>query len=199
MSTFVGHSLAAAAIASCARRTVRSERPVIVTTLAVAAALLPDLDVLFLAVLGPGAVAHRGVSHGLLFAVATAGALTVAARPLARAPATRLFAVLLLAGLSHLLLDFLMGAGPPVRPFAPFDDRGFLAPIRLLPIAYYARAAEGYRSLAFWRLNAVAATLEALILAPALLVANPGGRARTRALAATLSVATLAVTLALYN
>lgn len=166
---------------------------------AVAAALLPDADVLVLAALGPSSVAHRGLSHGLPFAIASAAALTLVARRLARAPAGRVFAVLLLAGLSHLALDFLMGAGPPVRPFAPFDDRGFLAPARLLPIAYYAKTTAGYGSLAFWKLNALAAALEALILAPALVVASGEWHTRTRALAATLSVASMAATFALYN
>lgn len=198
MSTFVGHSLAAAVVAASAGDRLRAERPRAVVALAIAAALLPDLDVLFL-LLGPGAASHRGLSHSLLFATASAGLLALAARPLVRAPLGRLFAVLLVAALSHLLLDFLMGAGPPIRPFAPFDERGFLAPVRLLPIAYYARSAEGYRSAGFLLRNGLAAALELAILAPPLLLLKPAWGARTRALAATLSVAAVLATLALYN
>jgi hypothetical protein len=104
-----------------------------------------------------------------------------------------------LACVSHLVLDFLMGAGPPIRPFAPFDDRGFLAPARLLPIALYARTAEGYRSAAFWIGNGLAVALELAILAPPLLLHGSAWRSRTRALAATLCAAAIAATVALYN
>ena len=101
--------------------------------------------------------------------------------------------------MSHLALDYLMGAGPPVRPFAPFDERGWLAPVRLLPIAYYATAAGGLRNPAFWGLNAVAAALRIAIVAPALVLLAPAARARTRALAATLIVTGVATAFVLYN
>lgn len=197
MSTFVGHALAATVLVSSSRPRIPPERLRVVTAFAALAAVLPDLDVFLL--MGSRAVAHRGITHSLVFVVGAAVVLAGLARAFVDVGRTRLFVLMLLAGGSHLLLDFLMGAGPPIRPFAPFDDRGFLAPMRLLPIAYYARTSQGYRSVAFWAGNGVAAALEAAILAPALLVADPAWRARTRALAATLCVAAAAVTLALYN
>lgn len=197
MSTFIGHALAATVVASTSRGRSAPRRYWVVTGLAIVAALLPDVDV-FLRTQS-GFVAHRGLTHSLLFAAISAAVLTAMARFLVEVATARLFAVMFLACLSHLLLDFLMGAGPPIRPFAPFDDRGFLAPARLLPIAYYARTAEGYRSAAFWAGNGLAAALEAAILAPPLLVASSAWRSRTRALAATLCVAAIVASIALYN
>jgi membrane-bound metal-dependent hydrolase YbcI (DUF457 family) len=197
MSTFVGHALAATVLVSSSRSRIPAEEYRVVMALAIFAAVLPDIDV-FLRV-GSSVVAHRGLTHSLLFAVIAAAALSLVVRAFMDMATARLFLLLFLAYVSHLFLDFLMGAGPPIRPFAPFDDRGFLAPARLLPIAYYAKTAEGYRSVAFWGLNAFAAALEALIFTPALLSTNPEWRGRTRALAVTLSIATVAATLALYN
>jgi inner membrane protein len=197
MSTFVGHAFAAAVVVSTSRGSLPARPYSAVTALAIAAAVLPDIDVFL--VTQSGVVAHRELTHSLLFATISAAALTVVARALVDTAGLRLFLVMFLAGASHLLLDFLMGAGPPVRPFAPFDDRGFLAPVRLLPIAYYAKTADGYRWVAFWIGNGVAAALEVAILAPPLLVTNPAWRSRTRALAAALSLAAVGASLALYN
>lgn len=196
MSTFVAHSLAATVVASASRGATPPGRHRVVTALAVAAALLPDVDVLLVTWAGG---AHRGLTHSLAFVVVSAIVLAAAARARVGAAGGRLFLVMFLAGVSHLLLDFLMGAGPPVRPFAPFDDSGYLAPWRLLPIAYYARTADGYRSVEFWARNGIAAALEVAILAPALLVTAPGWRRRTRTLAAALSLAAVGASLALYN
>jgi membrane-bound metal-dependent hydrolase YbcI (DUF457 family) len=197
MSTFVGHALAATVVVSTSRG-LPAERHRVVMVLAVIAALLPDIDV-FLLLTGSRAVTHRGLTHSLLFAVLSAAALTAVARALVNLSTPRLFLLMLLACVSHLVLDFLMGAGPPIRPFAPLDDRGFLAPVRLLPIAYYARTAEGYRSAGFWIGNGLAVALEVAILAPPLLIRGSSWRSRTRALAATLCVAAIAATVALYN
>jgi membrane-bound metal-dependent hydrolase YbcI (DUF457 family) len=197
MSTLVGHALAGAAVSATMRGPVAVERRRLLVALAIGSAILPDADA-FLLLLGPrGAVVHRGLSHSLLFAAVVAGALTLAARR--RLPPARTFALLFLAGVSHLALDYLMGAGPPVRPFAPFDERGWLAPVRLLPCAYYATSAGGLRNSAFWLLNAGAAALELAIVAPALIALSPARRARTRALAAALIVAGLATAFVLYN
>lgn len=197
MSTFVGHALAATVVVSTSRAAIPPQRRPYVTVLAIVAAILPDVDVLL--VTASGVVEHRGLTHSLMFAVISAAALAAVARALVDTGIARLFVVMFLACASHLLLDFLMGAGPPIRPLAPFDDRGFLAPVRLLPIAYYARTAEGYRSVAFWVGNGIAAALEVAILAPPLLVTSPAWRSRTRTLAAALSLAAVGATLALYN
>lgn len=197
MSTFVGHALAATVAVSTSRGAIPPRRYGFVTALAIVAALLPDVDVFL--VTAAGVVAHRGVTHSLLFAAISAAALTAVARALVKMATARLFLMMFLACASHLLLDFLMGAGPPIRPLAPFDDRGFLAPVRLLPIAYYATTADGYRSVAFWVGNGIAAALEVAILAPPLLVTDPAWRSRTRTLAAALSLAAVGATLALYN
>jgi len=92
-----------------------------------------------------------------------------------------------------------MGAGPPVRPFAPLSDRAFLAQLRLVPIAYYTTTAAGYRSAAYWIPNALAASLEVVLLAPWFSVLAPAQPAHARAMAACVSLAGGLATIALFN
>lgn len=199
MSSVLGHALAGTVVASAGFPRGASRARAGAVALAVAAALTPDLDVVWMA-LRPGAGdVHRGVTHGLPFAIVVAGVLAaVSHRPL-RQPAARLFLVFLAAVTSHLVLDYLMGAGAPIRPLTPFEDRGFSAPLTLVPVAYYARTPAAYARPTFWLLNARAALIEALIVAPWLVVVARGQRTRTRLLAAGTAIAAMLLTAALYR
>ena len=95
-------------------------------------ATLPDLDALP-RLIGRGDFAifgsHRGITHSIMFAVATAGFMTVGASLLG---ASRLcmFCYVVLAALSHGILDAFTdyGSGVGVAFFSPFSEHRFKAP-----------------------------------------------------------------------
>jgi inner membrane protein len=198
MSTLVGHALAAT-VASSAGAGGDQRAWWRITAFAILAAVLPDLDIVVFLTLEPlGMIPHRGISHSVLFAIASSSALTlIASRPpgLAR---KRIWVVLFAAALSHPALDYLMGAGPPVPFFAPFSERGLLSPLRLLPTAYYGRAAGAYFTTPFWTVNSVAALLEIVIFLPPVLAIRSKSVV-TRALAPAIVLCGLALTLRLYR
>jgi inner membrane protein len=198
MSTLVGHALAATLATSAGGD--RPPRRGLLVALAVVTALLPDLDiVVFLALRPLGMVPHRGASHTLLFALASATLMTLLSWRSLRLPAGRVWCVLAIAAASHPLLDYLMGAGPPVPFFAPLSERGFLFPWRVLPVAYYGKTVGAYGSAAFWALNALAAGLELVIFLPLVVLTRRTSAARTKVLAVALALGGVALTLRLYR
>ena len=58
-----------------------------------------------------------------------------------------LWAGLLVVALVHPLLDYLVGHGPGVPWFWPWDRTGYLSPVEVLPGAYYASSLQGLVSL----------------------------------------------------
>jgi len=199
MSTLVGHALAATLATSAAGREQVPRRGLLIA-LAVMTAILPDLDIVFFLALRPvGMVPHRGFSHTLLFAAASATIMTLLASRMVRIPVSRLGWVFALAAVSHPLLDYLMGAGPPVHFFVPLSDRGYLFPWRVLPIAFYGKTAGAYLGARFWALNALAAGLEIVIFSPLVLFTTRSSPARTKALALAVAICGVALTIRLYR
>lgn len=113
-------------------------------------AVLPDADFIGykLGVPYTSMPGHRGLSHSILAAFCLAGAVTLWARrrrgpdragpPTDRHPPRTLFPYLLLAALSHGLLDALTNGGLGIAFFAPFSDtRHFFPwrPIRVAPLS----------------------------------------------------------------
>lgn len=194
MSTPIGHLLGGTLAASAAAgESAWRDRRLLLRILLLA--LLPDADALVLLVVP---TAHRGVSHGLPFAAVAAAALVaLGGRRLSLAPA-RAWLALFLAAASHPVLDALMGAGPPVPFLAPFSQRGWLFPVRVVPTAYYAKVAHGYLLPSFWILNGAAALLEAGIFGGALVAARPDAAPRARILGAVTAGAALALSIGLY-
>ena len=117
----------------------------------VAAAMLPDLDVLAFALHVPYADAfgHRGASHSLLFAallavVAAMGWRALQARPLQAA------AWVLICAASHPLLDALTSGGLGVALAWPWSEQRWFAPwrpIRVSPFANNFFSARGWATL----------------------------------------------------
>jgi membrane-bound metal-dependent hydrolase YbcI (DUF457 family) len=154
--------------------------------------LLPDFDVVFFILLKPvGVTPHRGLTHSLLFiglaALAFMG-LTFKAFPLGK---TRLFLLSFIVLFTHLLLDYLMGAGPPIRFFAPFWRRGFLSPVKVIPCAYYSTSAGGLLRLLTHAPTLVGFILEILLFVPVIVILKNKGNDRRRA---TLRMVCVAVT-----
>lgn len=198
MSTIVGHALAGVAVSAVASSGIPAGSKRAVAVAAVLAAVLPDVDVVLLLVWPEGAE-HRGLSHSLIAAAAIAAAVAAGSRRKTRLSFKPGFLLLFAAALSHLLLDWAMGTGPPIRPFAPFSEVGYLAPARLVPTAYYARTASGYATPLFWFGNAFALALEVLVLVPAIIGLRRHSSRRLRILAGATSATAFAVTLLLFN
>lgn len=167
MSSFIGHALTGVISKQRIKTELQPEKERLLYILAAAAALLPDLDVLFFILIRPdGMLPHRGFSHSLLFAVLAAALLTALTRKAFPVPRLRLFLVYLVPLLAHLALDYLMGAGPRVPFFAPFSYEGFLAPVRLVPCAFYSRSIDGLFGLLTTPIVLIGFALDALIFAP---------------------------------
>jgi inner membrane protein len=97
-------------------------------------AMLPDLDVVGFAIgiRYADMLGHRGLSHSLAFALATATGLTLAIRG---AWDTRLWLFLTLATASHALLDALTDGGLGVALFAPWSGRRYFLPWRPIVVS----------------------------------------------------------------
>lgn len=169
MPSPVGHALAGLTVyALCVRRS--GERPSVRGALpAVAAALLPDADLVLNVLVGPGH--HRAESHSVGMAALAGLAVAALARLGRRRDAGRLGVLVGLSWLSHVLLDWLgRDTNPPIGLMAlwPFSHGWYASPVPLfLDIG---RTLE-------WdtvRNNALAATWECLLLVPVLwLAARP--------------------------
>ncbi len=199
MSTFVGHSLAGTLIGSVAGQACDERQRRLLILFSVITAVLPDFDIVIFLVFQPQMVPHRGFSHTLLFALLSSGILTLVASRFMQMRLARLWSVLFLAALSHLLLDYLMGAGAPVPLFWPFLDLGFICPYKLVPVAYYGKVARAYFSFPFWALNGLAIALEIIIFVPMIVIARSGTSLRIRLLAAVVILAGLLLTVKIYN
>jgi inner membrane protein len=165
MSSFFGHSLAAYALASAVRQSPAS--PLGRLRWAgwlIAVASAPDLDYLIPALSSP---AHHGIriTHSIAFSLilplCTGGALYLASNP---GPQRRSLSICaMLAGLSHLVLDFLVGV-TQLPLLWPLSAATFVSPVGVLPSAGRVRILNYYlyRNL----------LIEIGILAPILYVAR---------------------------
>lgn len=105
----------------------------------IAAAVLPDADVLAFALHIPYADAfgHRGASHSLLFAALLAVLATLLARPL-RAGRMQAAAFVFVCALSHPLLDALTSGGLGVALWWPWSEQRLFAPWRPIRVSPFA-------------------------------------------------------------
>lgn len=99
-------------------------------------AMLPDLDVLTFrfGIAYSDALGHRGFSHSLLFALLAALACT-AAFPSMRARFQTSFPFLLIAAVSHGVLDAFTNGGMGVEFLWPWWDARFFAPVRPIEVS----------------------------------------------------------------
>lgn len=169
MASVVAHAIGAAAVWEAGRNLPggRVPRQAPWYLLPAAIAVLPDLDVVALMLLPPGAAAHRGASHSIVAAAGIAlcaWALVRLAHPQARF--ARTFPLLLACALVHPVLDYLMGCGPPVPFLWPLVARGWLSPVQLIPTAYYALSPRGLIRVALDPRSWAGAGLECLSLGP---------------------------------
>ncbi|MGV8960502.1 MAG: metal-dependent hydrolase [Stenotrophomonas sp.] len=117
----------------------------------VAAAMLPDADVLAFALHIPYADAfgHRGASHSLLFAIALAGLALLGHRQL-HSSRRQAAAWIFICTLSHPLLDTFTSGGLGVALWWPWSEHRLFAPwrpIRVSPFANGFFSARGLETL----------------------------------------------------
>jgi inner membrane protein len=169
MSTPLGHIAAGAAIYFSYSR-LRSPHTLWALPCFILLAILPDFD--YLTIWFFGIRQEPRVTHGVLFCVLSGIVAwlltrrfqqnTVTARPLG-------IGGFILAPLSHLVLDFSVGAHTlPI--FWPFPHGELMSPLPLLPSVVHARSIA---DLALWR-NSI---LEAMVLMPVLLLLVARARA----------------------
>lgn len=135
MSSFVGHSLSAIAIYFTQERALISKNRVFWLIWLIIVASAPDIDYLIPEL---NLSAHQGlrITHSFLF-IAILPCCTIAVFKFFKFPeykSKKEFILLVLAGLSHLLLDLLVGV-TPLPLLWPFSHHKFLLPFGILPSA----------------------------------------------------------------
>ncbi len=133
--------------------------------------ILPDLDVLLIIIINllesESAVNHRGLSHSLGFALLISlGVSFVLLFVKKRQNILKVFSICMSIFCLHFILDFLMGAGPQIRFFLPFHDKGFISSIKIIPTAYWASTSSGIIGIIFSLKTWIGIFLEILIFAP---------------------------------
>jgi len=168
MSSFMGHSLGAAAcwklLEPWATEARRPERTPLVAAVVLGA--LPDLDVVAAIALKPFVhLQHRGPSHSLLAAVGL-GLITgwIVTRLAPENKATRLLPAFFIVACIHPLLDWAMACGPPVPFLWPLTGKGWLSPVQFVPTAYYSHSLAGLLGLFTDPRSVVGALLEISVL-----------------------------------
>lgn len=150
MPTIITHAVAAGALATGLTRS--RCQPALFWILCAGLAVLPDADVVAFALRVPydSMWAHRGLSHSLPLAAATAALVAALARHRLPMRGPVLWPCLTVAMVSHGVLDAFTNGGPGVAFVAPFDTTRFFAPWRpvmVSPIGLHFFSPWGLRTL----------------------------------------------------
>jgi inner membrane protein len=197
MPTLIGHAVVGWATAQNGLHRKSRYEIRAVAFVAALLAMLPDVDVIAFGLGIPYAakLGHRGFTHSLTFALASAliGHACIRWQLWRKghdAPGILAFLLLFLAAASHPLLDMLTDGGLGVALLAPFSWTRFFFPLRPIPVSAIGVDGETGYVLAW----------EAAVLSPLALAAIlPNGTGRSRrfarwlGLAVTLAVCTLRV------
>lgn len=171
MSSIFAHACAGVIVKESIKTDSSLRNNRLLLSLAIFVALLPDIDVLIYFIFKSSSIIpHRAETHSLLFAFVTCGFFTILSSRLFNIPIFKLFLIFLFSILSHLALDYLMGAGPPIPLFAPFSYKGFLSPIKVVPCAFYSKSVTGLFQLLFYPPALIGYCLEMLIFLPIILL-----------------------------
>jgi len=170
MSALLGHCLGAVAAGRMPafekhRRFLFSAE---VTLAALFLAAAPDLDIAY-KIFYQGQSSHRGPSHSLLVSAGLVLLVWLVVSRLGRRGGLVLPLALVLASLSHLMLDYLTGCGPKIMLFWPFGVEGFQCPVQLVPTGFAAGSMERLLRVMVERRSLIGMTLELMIFTPVLL------------------------------
>ena len=132
--------------------------------------VLPDLDIVIWILLKPaGMTPHRGASHSLVFAFIFSFIAWIVVSRGGKRGGYLLPVALFAASLMHPLLDYLMGCGPKVPFFWPFEKTGYLSPVQIIPTAYYSKSIKGLIRLLIHRESLMGLIFELMIFIPLLI------------------------------
>jgi inner membrane protein len=199
MSSIIGHSCAGIIVKNLVKTNISPQKNRVLIGLLIGLSLLPDIDVVFLLLVkSPDAISHRGFTHGLLFIFITAYIFTIMFERYFGISKLIIFCLFSSALLSHIVLDYLMGAGPPVNLFAPFFDKGFLAPIKIVPCAFYPTSIKSIFQIITYPPAIVGYCLEILIFIPIILFLK-NQKPLFKIILCAISIFSLTITFLIYN
>ena len=204
MSSIIGHGLSGVISKKCIKTSLPPQKEKWLLFLSIVLAILPDFDVIVFLILKPaGMTPHRGISHSLVFIAMAALFFCIATFRYFPISKPKLFFIAFCPLLSHLILDCLMGAGPPVPFFAPVISRGFLFPIKLLPCAYYSTSGAGLLKLVTHAPTLIGVVMELFIFVPLIVFLGICGDDKNKRLIKTvsliISILAVLITFYLYN
>ena len=132
MASVFGHGIVAYTLANV----LDKEQAKLLTVLAIVSSIIPDLDVIgfFAGIPYDAPFGHRGFTHSILFALLWSILLSVL---FGKNRKLIYFTVLLLATISHGILDAMTSGGEGVGFFIPFDNERYFfdfRPILVSPI-----------------------------------------------------------------
>jgi membrane-bound metal-dependent hydrolase YbcI (DUF457 family) len=198
MSSILGHGLAGMTVASALARTSAINRPKLFA-IAAGLGIAPDLDVIVYMLFGVvGISAHRGLSHTLIFVLVGGAATSVLLRKHFDLSFQRGLALFSTVLLSHVILDYLMGAGPGVPFFWPLSKESYLFPYKVVPTAFYSLNFGGLMSLLIHIPTLMGLFFEAMIFLPLFLMLS-GKATLPRWFLSGISVVGVACTVYVYN
>jgi membrane-bound metal-dependent hydrolase YbcI (DUF457 family) len=170
MASIIGHTLAGIITKQIIKTKLPSKKEKLLLCISIFLALMPDFDIIIYIIFKPsGMIPHRGFSHGLPFILVTSCIFTLLTVRYFDILKRKLFFIYFFSLFSHLALDCLMGAGPPIAFFAPFSKIGFLSPISLIPWAFYSKSAKGLLQILYYPPAMLGYCLELLIFVPIVL------------------------------
>ena len=130
MASLFGHGL----IGYLFSKVIDKKNVRLLICLAIVSAILPDIDVLSFKFGIPykSCFGHRGFTHSILFAIFWA---FICAYVFGKNRKQVFFIVILLATLSHSILDAMTNGGEGVGFFIPFDDSRYFLPFRPIQVS----------------------------------------------------------------
>jgi membrane-bound metal-dependent hydrolase YbcI (DUF457 family) len=199
MSSIIGHSCAGIIVKNLVKTNISPKKNRVLIGLLIVLSLLPDIDVVFLLLFQSSVtITHRGITHGLLFIFITAYIFTIMFERYFGISKLKIFGLFSSALLAHVFLDYLMGAGPPVTFFAPFSYQGFLAPIKIVPCAFYPTSIKSIFQIITYPPAIVGYCLEILIFIPIILFLK-NQKPLFKIILCSISIFSLTITFLVYN
>lgn len=166
MSSLISHLAAGATLFACAATKLNRSRGLLAGCLALA--VLPDFDYLIWWFLGIDL--EPRITHSVAFLLVAAVFVWLLLKAVFPFTTARAFVLLVAAGCSHLLLDYLIGVHP-LPLFWPVTTIGFTSPLGILPSAGKLNLSNPY----FWRNLMIEAGVLGPIFATCLSFSNSHG------------------------
>ncbi len=200
MASIIGHTFAGIISSQIIKTKLPSRKQKLLLCISIFLALMPDLDVVIYIIFKPsGMIPHRGLSHGLPFILITSFVFTLLTVQYFGILKRKLFLIYSFSLFSHLALDYLMGAGPPIAFFAPFSNIAFLSPISFIPWAFYSKSSKGLLQILYYPPAMLGYCLELLIFYPIVLFLKKPQTRIDNIILLVISTFTIILAISIYN